>query len=114
MTLETLAAHHRLKVRRDKDDTKVVGKFGHLYEHDDEYFGVLLMFSTVGRWNNARRRLEAAGCEILQNGETEGTAIFPRREGLEVTQAIREAKTPRKRLSTGREIQNLKRCGVGR
>ena len=93
----------------------------HIFEgYADGRFGVCLMLATKARWTNARKRLEAAGFIIRQDGDTEGIATFDPTNGkqarlaLKVTGArIKRAVTPEQRaamterLRLAREAQKM-------
>ena len=104
-TLTRFAEERRLKLRRDQGGEKVLfGKHGEIYEHTDGLLGILIMPTNgqVRLWANARRRFEAAGCQIWQDGDTEGIALFDPQERAQARLAIRLAGIKRRRRQTGK------------
>src|SRR4029077_7652146 len=100
-TLEQFADNRRLRIRRDScGEAIIAGKprnasrpeyQSHIYDNGDERFGVCLLCPTVGKWNNAAKRLLAIGLELVQNGDTEGTLLFTPDDRKKAKAAIREA-----------------------
>ena len=91
-TIIAFAEKYRLRVRRDEcGDPIVIGKTGHIYEYGEGLLGVLILpMNGQGRiWANARGRLEDAGCQIWQDGDTEGTALFDPQDHAQAKLAIR-------------------------
>jgi hypothetical protein len=89
MTVEQFAERYHGRTRKDEcgeviipgKPWKVQPKEGrmyghHVYEHGSGRFGVMLMFDSARKWNNAKKTLIAAGFTIRQNSDTEGTALF--------------------------------------
>lgn len=90
MTIKTFAESYRVRTRQDScGDVIIPGKRyatdmpdrieyrSHVYDHDDgEHFGVCLTFTSARKWGSVRRKLEAAGFTIRQNGDTEGIGLF--------------------------------------
>ena len=79
MTLEHFAKTYRLALKRDDcGDYFVPGRLGQIYLYNAEELGVIVMppGDRAKVWPYARRRLTAAGCAVIQNGDTEGCALF--------------------------------------
>ena len=75
--IKQFAERHRLKTKTDAcGDTIIPGRCGDIFDGFVSGLGVCVMHSTVGKWNNARRAMEAAGFTIRQDGDTEGAATF--------------------------------------
>lgn len=112
MNIEELSATHRLRTRRDECREKIiVGRLGHLYDHGDgSRFGVLLLLPTKRRWNHAKKKLRAAGFEIRQDAETEGTALFDPTNPGQVRLALRIVGAKRKRTASPAQLHALKRA----
>jgi hypothetical protein len=74
------AEQHSLRVKRSHDDDtdNIVGKYGEIYEYDDDTLGVMLIPEPPrrGLWVRSRVKFEALGMTITQNGDQEGAAIF--------------------------------------
>jgi hypothetical protein len=49
----------------------------------------MFLMETVGTWNNRRKACEAAGMEVLQDGDTEGTLLFNPEDKIQSRTAIR-------------------------
>lgn len=114
--LPRFAHAHRLKLRRDPGDATeiIAGKLGQIYEHSETHFGVMLMLGSVRAWSYARKRLIAAGSEIIQNGDCEGSARFSKADRLAAKQAVREAKIRAKRRPSATQLRILKANGFGK
>jgi len=101
MRLDDFAAKHRLRVRRAEDGEQIIpGKFGHLYLHDDFSLGLLFMPDSPRRWSHARRKLEATGFTIWQDGDDEGSALFDPSDAAQASLALKVAGVKRKRTLT--------------
>jgi hypothetical protein len=90
----------------------------HIYEHGDGRFGVMLMFDSARKWNNAKKTLTASGFTIKQNAETEGTALFdPENKAqaklaMKITGArIRRQLSPEKRDALVVRLQAVRQKG---
>lgn len=117
MNIDQFAVTHHARVRKDECGEPIInGKlwkpqpkpgrmYGHhINEHGDGRFGVMLMFDSARKWNNAKKTLTASGFTIKQNAETEGTVLFdPQNKAqaklaMKITGArIRRQLTPEKR-----------------
>ncbi len=78
-SIQHFAGQHRFRVRRAEDGEAVIkGRHGQIYFHSDGVFGALLIPNRhrPRLWPGARRRLEAVGCKIWQNGDHEGSVLF--------------------------------------
>lgn len=105
MTVREFADRRRLRIRLGEDREPVIaGKRGHIYEHDTGTLGVLLEYPTARRWNSARRKLEAAGFVIWQDGDTEGTALFDPENAAQVKLALKVAVARPKRVLTPEQL----------
>jgi len=93
MTIKEFARKYRVTARIDTDLTPIIpGRRGHIYEYSDDEMGVILMMKRPKAYTYAMRRLIAAGFEIQQNGDTEGSASFSGSNKAQADLAIREAK----------------------
>jgi hypothetical protein len=74
------AEQHSFLVKRSPDDDtdNIVGKYGEIYEYDDETLGVRVIPEPPrrGLWVRSREKFEALGMTITQNGDQEGAAMF--------------------------------------
>ena len=106
MQIDQLAEQHRLRTRRDEcNDTIIPGRVGQIYENGAGRLGVLYMPDSDAkhephptRWNNRRRKLLAAGCQIKNDGDGEGVALFDPENQAQVRLAIQVAGVKRRRL----------------
>lgn len=70
----------------------------HLYEYGDRSrFGVLLTFQSKKGWTNAKRELLTAGFTVVQDGDTEGTALFDPHNERQARLALRLARVRERR-----------------
>jgi hypothetical protein len=80
MRLKEFAEQYSLRVKRSHDDDtdNIVGKYGGIYEYDDDTLGVMLIPEPPrrGLWVRSREKFEALGMTITRNGDQEGAAIF--------------------------------------
>ena len=101
MKIEDFAARYRLKVRRAEDgDHIITGKLGHIYQHDSETLGLMFMPGKPRLWPRARRRLEAVGFVIWQDGDHEGSVLFDPSNRTQARLALKVVGAKRKRSLT--------------
>lgn len=76
--IKEFARTHGLRCKTDVDDTTIIPGIddSNIYEHDDEHLAVTYMDSIAVNNNEFRRKCEAAGMEIVQDGDIEFTATF--------------------------------------
>ena len=70
--LESWARGYRLAVTAAADEAVVAGIGGYICQHSDE----LLAVTITCRWVSCRNKLATAGCEVVQDGDNEGTVAF--------------------------------------
>ena len=117
------AERHRLKTRVDDDNTTTIpGKYGQIYEYDVAGRSTLaVMFMPrvpmekpiTGwklKWTYWREKCAAAGMEVIQNGDWEGTLRFDHANAEHARLAIRVAGIKRKRLVS----EEMARAGAER
>ena len=110
MELTDFAERHSLKVKRSNDDDadNIVGKYGEIYEYGDGTLGVMVMPDPPrrGLWVHSRKKFEALGMTITQNGDQEGAAVFDPAD-RQLAQAAIEALQARKKrkLSPERRVK---------
>jgi len=101
---------HRLKTKTDADGTVIAaGKRGQLFDNGDGRFAVMVQPGRASIWPRTRKKLIEAGFEIAQNGDHEGTALFDPSNAEQARLAIRVAGIKRKRKSSAKQLQNLKK-----
>jgi hypothetical protein len=81
MNLETFASKYRLKARRNLDDdgaSTIEGHQGHIYEYSDSELAVMFLPGEwcPKTWGNFRRKAEALGMAVRQDGDSEGALSF--------------------------------------
>jgi hypothetical protein len=98
--VQAFANRYRLKTQIDTDGTKIVeGRFGHLYSHDRNMLGVLIMPNPPRRqyWGFVRSALLKTGFTVVQDGDLEGCATFDPKNLEQAKLAIKVAGVKRKR-----------------
>ena len=113
------AQRHRLKTQRDECGELVIpGKAGQIYDHGSGRFGALFMppanRRTPRRWGNVRRKLAAAGFEVVQNGDAEGSLLFDPADATQTALAIRAVGARRKRVPSEGQLAVLARTAFRR
>lgn len=101
MTIKEFAAKQRLRTKLDEDGTDIVpGKLGHIYEHDDDLLGVMVIPEEWQNqyWTYAKKGLRAVGCMVVQDGDYEGAATFDSRDERQVRHALKAAEIHRIRV----------------
>lgn len=80
-----------MKRSHDDDTDNIVGKYGEIYEYDDDSLGVMLIPEPPrrGLWVRSRKWFENLGMTITQNGDQEGAAIFDPADPHQAKAAIR-------------------------
>jgi hypothetical protein len=108
-TLEDFAVNHRLRTRKDGcGDYVIPGENQHqIFDNGDGRLGVLLMFDTVGKWNNRRKLMTAAGFESRQDAETEGTCLFDPTDRAQAKLAIKLTGARAKRVLSPEKAKAL-------
>jgi hypothetical protein len=100
MNIKDFAEKHRLKITRDAcNDPVIKGRFGHIYEHDDNgALGVCLMFETTRKYNFAAKTLRGLGCTQRQDGNSEGCLTFDTGNAAQWLAVLKFAKIKRRRV----------------
>lgn len=110
-TLTRFASKHRLKTRVDVDETKIIpGRNGHVYEDSPARLGVLLMFRSPKPWGHRRRAGIAAGMELYQDGESEGSLLFDPAKPEQARVAISIAGIKKRRIMSAAQKEVLARA----
>jgi hypothetical protein len=108
MNFEEFASKHRLRVRRAEDgDHIIAGKLGHIYQHDAETLGLLFMPNRPRCWSHAKRKLEAAGLTIWQDGDDEGSALFDPANTVQARLALKVIRARPRRTSSSAQLEAL-------
>ena len=102
MNLEQFADNYRLKISRDSCGANIIqGKYSHIFDgYADGRLGVLFVAPTKRHWNNARKKMEAAGLVTKQNGDTEGALSFDPADKAQVRLALKLARVSPRRVAT--------------
>jgi len=111
MSVADFASRHRLRVRRDECGERIItGKRGHIYEHSESLMGLLFAPSKPRMWANARKKLQAAGFVIKQDGDEEGTALFDPCDTQQVALALRLVGVRPKRVPSPAQLGVLRKA----
>ena len=109
--LPELAEAHRLKVRRDDDGQRIIpGRYGHLWEFDHGMLAVTLLDLTPRQWTHRKRACIAAGMELHQDGEDEGTLIFDPGDAAHLAMAVKVAGIKKRRIMSEAQLAVLTRA----
>ena len=101
MNIQAFANRYRLRLKRHEAGEPIIsGKLGHIYEHGESTLGLMFMPDRPRLWPNARRKLDAAGFVIWQDGDEEGSALFDPTNTAQARLALRVVGIKRKRSLT--------------
>jgi hypothetical protein len=127
MKIKQFAESYPVKTRRDNCGEEIIpGKQWqkdmserkdyrcHVYDNGDGRFGVCLLLGTVGKWNNAKKRLLVAGFALGQSGDTEGTLLFSPADTRQARAAIKEAGIRTRKPATSERLAILARARASR
>jgi hypothetical protein len=106
------AKQHRLRARRDVDGTVVItGRHGHIYQHDNGVFSVLVMPSKwrPRYWNSVKRQLVASGFDIRQDCDAEGAATFAPGDAMQAMVAMKAAGVRPIRIKSAAQLEAARR-----
>ena len=115
-TIVQFAERHRLRVKRDGcGDAVVLGKFGHLYEHNTDVIGVSLEDVRSGpsraRCLLGRRRMAVdAGFRLHQAGEAESILLFEVGDTAQEVLAIKLVGAKQRRTASPAQLKVLRRA----
>ena len=115
MNVTEFATTHRARVKRDGcGDQIIAGKFGHIYAHDDQVFGLVFEASADEARRDAticRRRQSAirAGFIRHQWGDVEGIVLFDPTNEVLAQRALKLISARRIRVSSANQLRNLRR-----
>ena len=102
MNIQEFSKKMRLRAKIGEDgETIVAGRRGEIYQHGS-ILALLLMPRKKFVWVNARRKLEAVGCTILQDGDQEGAATFNPENPAQARLVLRLVGCKRTRRQTGK------------
>ena len=103
MHISEFSKKMRLRAKRGEDGEAIVaGRRGEIYQYDRFLLALLLMPRKKFVWVNARRKLEAVGCTILQDGDEEGAATFNPENPTQTSLVLRLAGIKRRRHQGGK------------
>jgi hypothetical protein len=104
MTIREFAEQYRCRLKRDGCGEQIIpGKVGQIYDYGSGRFGALFMPSGKPRpnlWGRVRRKLMAAGFQLLQNGDAEGCLLFDPSDQRKIQLALKLVGARRKRVLT--------------
>jgi hypothetical protein len=110
MNIEQFATTMRVKVRRHEDGELIIpGKLGHVYQHDEATFGLVLEApphdTRLDNTLRARRRTALReGFEIHQEGDIEAILLFDSNNAKQARLAVRLVGAKRKRRPGGKPL----------
>ncbi len=113
--MELFVRSHRLRRKRDAcGDPIVLGKLGHIGEHDGEFFSIALQDTSSGPSRvrallNRRRKALAAGFRLHQAGDCESILLFDLANAHQAKLAIRLVMARPKRRASEAQLANLKK-----
>ena len=116
-SMNHFANRHRLRLRCAEDGGRVIkGRHGEIYEHADGLLGVLVMPNghRPRHWPGARRRLEAVGCTIWQNGDHEGSVLFDPANLKQCRLVLKVIGAKRKRIPSPAQLAALEKATSAR
>ncbi len=103
MNIREFTKKMRLRAKLGEDGEAIVaGRAGEIYQYDSSLLALLLMPRKKFVWANARRKLEAVGCTILQDGDEEGAATFNPENPAQARLVLRLVGCKRTRRQTGK------------
>ncbi len=117
MTITEFSQKYRLRLRRTEDGEQISrGKYGEIYQHGDGFLGVLVMPNghRPRLWPGARRRLEAVGCTIWQNGDHEGSVVFDPANLKQCRLVLMVIGAKRKRIPSPAQLATLEKATSAR
>jgi len=104
--IQAFATRNRLKTRVDDDGTRIIpGKYGHIFEYDTGQLAVMVIPDPPRKnyWTFSRTKLLEAGFVLLQNGDSEGSALFSPDDAEQTKLAIQVSGVKRKRRVSPRQ-----------
>jgi hypothetical protein len=109
--MDFFSTKYRVKLRRDECGEVVAkGKIGQIYQHSETRMGLMLMPGKPFVWSNAKKKLLAAGFEIHQDGDREGSALFSAEDGAQVKLAMKLARVKTRRKASPAQLESLARA----
>jgi hypothetical protein len=103
VNIQEFSKKMRLRAKLGEDGEAIVaGRRGEIYQYDGFLLALLLMPRKKFVWVNARRKLEAVGCTILQDGDEEGAATFNPENPVQARLVLRLVGCKRTRRQTGK------------
>lgn len=107
--IKAFAKRHRLRTKRDEcDELYVPAKRGQIFDHCDGCFGVIILNDTVMGWGYARKKMERAGFQIIQDGDEEGTGLFNPEDAKQVKVALEVVKPYRRKNLSEEQLAKLR------
>ncbi len=108
MSLKQFSERYRLKLRRDECGGLFVGgKLGLVYEYNPERLAILFRGDTKRQWHAAKKKLAAAGFQMMQDCDTEGTATFDPADAEQCQVAIQVVKAKTRRVMSPAGLAQL-------
>lgn len=115
MEISAFAEKYRLRLKRHEDGEAIIsGRRGHLYQHDEHLLALVFMPEKPRLWANARRKLEAAGCTIWQDGDQEGSALFDPTNTVQARLALKVVGVKSRRRPSRAQLAALEKAREAR
>jgi hypothetical protein len=113
LRIKTFAETHRLNIALDTDNTVIIrGKSGQIFEYDNARLGVMYQPAKDAwkpkTWGNNRRAALAAGMELHQDGDSEGTLLFDPANVQQSKLAVKIAHCRAKRVLSPEQLETLR------
>jgi hypothetical protein len=112
--LPDFALQYRLRKPKVDDcgDLNIVGKRGDIYEHGKFFAATILRAPNGKHWAKYREAAKTLSCQIIQNGDEEGTFLFDPANETQAKLAIEATQTLNKRNLSREALEKLTQRGV--
>jgi hypothetical protein len=107
MSFVEFADQFRLKLVREDGEMIIPGNRGQIYVVAPGKLGCLILAKSKRHWHIVRRSLTTAGCEVLQDGDAEGTLLVNPNDAAQVRAAVTAIAAKRKRSVTAAQREAL-------
>lgn len=113
MNIREFAEKYRLKAKTESacNETIIAGKFGHIYQHGADLYGVMFVprARQPRKWTYGKQQAIAAGLVLYQDGDCEGTLLFDPGNKAQVRAAMKLTGIKKRRKATEDQIAHLAR-----
>jgi hypothetical protein len=114
MVIQEFAKKYRLRTQFDACEEVVIPcRRGQIYDSGGRRLAVLVEGVSARGWHSVRKSLLAAGFELRQNGDCEGTLAFDPADQKQAELAIKVMRARHKRqLSEGQKAELIRRLPI--